>query len=1711
MMHLTQPAVVETLNALRAELSSAQSPVTSLTRLAELLEEDVLGRTIVSYLQRHVEQAGSKLAYGDVANFVEALSQALQASPLDGTNLLAAVIAQAQVLEEKTGIYPSAADPFDNFSAQSADKLEELINNRRSGKDTATTQTNLEELISSYGMLRLLSYVNQLDSNNGDNYETVKTYLSQGQEYLIGKSDSLGELVESTLISATAADWGVEDFLVNPPSEPTVDPFGDQDLAAESRREQQAFDDLFANLTESSGQEEAAKAEQAFGDLCSSLVEEPAVAVESVEEAETIGQQAFDDLFSNLTEESSVSEEIEGGEEVSSKVESEQELADLLGTATEQGEISISLSEDGTEKAEESFDLSISLAQEELSLPERTQEAVEESIADLGIASMTEESAVTTEGGEEDLTDLTFDLGTAEESIADRGAGSTTEESTVMTEELDLSLGEVTAEQVEQSFAAAESTTEEFLLPRRVSLLELGLLELVREAIGDEDGAIDYAVILGEETDAVVATSAKEVVTVTEQLTVERGLDEDVTVLQDVPQFFTTVGEAESISSSDTADDLFGEIAELGEASIATETAEEAIATAETADDLFVTETAEAEEPIITTETRESTIDDLFDTAQVAEEPAIPGFEVDEDVTILQDVPQFFNLEQTITTDEPTVSSEAEESTIDDLFTTEQTAEEMSASSKAAEVWEEGAEENTETIEELLHDLVTEAESSPVTPEEAEIDDLLAEIEGQQAESVPSVDELLADIEQQAEAIDYPEDEDMTILQGTPEFFATVTAEPKLPEELVEEVSLDDMQGEDTEEEVVEEDMTTIQEMPEFFATLTAEEQEEEGFSIRAYDQQTDVVEFSELFDLEQASQEKEEVRDSDSGNDIEEELSQLLGEIEEQEIEEIASTFASDDEDESGFFFSQETIIDEEDSEGELTLLQLFNADNGEAPESEDPIDELAQLLGEEDRTTETAVAAEEVDAIDELSELLEETGTMAENNTTDVFAELESLLEEEVDISQLEELEALLEQPSPPPSNFDDLDALLSSIPPSPSKAAEVTSPGKGKTALNIAPAPGPSPRSTMVQNMRVDVRYLDNMNNLVGELIVNRNLLQQDQQRLQASLANLFNQINKLNDIAQKVRDEFDRSLMERRLEETLGHRYLKEERRSLIPSTDNKQQEQDHSTLIANDLDKHDKFNELALDIIELITRVKESASDVEFVIDETEQVSRQLGTITTQLEDDLKQVRMEPFSEISDRLPKQVRDLALKRKKQADIEISGRETMIDKVILQGLNTPINHLITNALVHGIEDPETRIALGKPPKGKITVKAYHQGNETIISVSDDGAGINPEKVRQSAITKGILTRAEAALLSDQDTYSLLFRPGFSTKAEVDEEGGRGVGLDAVVTQLNSIKGSIQVESAIGKGTTFTIRLPLTLSISKAIVCVCNRNRVAFPIDSFEDMVEITQDKVYKNAEGLPCFTWRDRELPFRPLQDLLCYNRQIGRVGFIKHTDDDIISIIVIRSERNFLALQVDKFEGEIEIVIKQIEGPAPKPPGIAGVTVLGDGRVMAICNVLELFGIAAGTITIPKYEQVQTDIADKDKSTTVLVVDDSVTMRKALVQTFEKAGYRVEEARNGKEAWDKLTSGLSCDLIFTDVEMPQMNGFQLLEKLQKDEQLRRIPVAMLTSQGKRVHIENAARLGAKAYFVKAYTDQEVLEGAKRLLRGQVAGKILEIMSS
>ena len=648
---------------------------------------------------------------------------------------------------------------------------------------------------------------------------------------------------------------------------------------------------------------------------------------------------------------------------------------------------------------------------------------------------------------------------------------------------------------------------------------------------------------------------------------------------------------------------------------------------------------------------------------------------------------------------------------------------------------------------------------------------------------------------------------------------------------------------------------------------------------------------------------------------------------------------------------------------------------------------------------------------------------------------------------------------------------------------------------------PAATRKPRLTD-STMRVDVKYLDSLNNLVGELVVNRNLLEQDQERLQQFITNLLHQVQLLSDVSQRMRDQYDRSLLEASLTAGRGGRssYSFDTPSQLSDSSNS-------NTSVTNDFegiefDRYNTFHVLSQEIIELIVRVRESASDIEFVVGETDQVTRQLGTITTQVQDDLKQSRMVPFAQIADRLPRGIRDRALKTGKQAELEIFGRETLIDKAILEQLTDPLTHLVNNAIDHGLEDPTTRQAAGKSATGRLTVRAYHQGNQTVISISDDGAGISTDRVKKSAVSKGVRSQTEVDRLNETEVYSLLFEAGFSTAAQADEFKGRGVGLDVVKTCLDDIRGVIIVESAVGKGTTFTIRLPLTLSISKAMFCISDRARIAFPVDGFEDMVEVPQSQIILNEKGQPCLPWRDTVLPFQHLSNLLSYSRHLSRSSIYGKQENDELCIIILRNDTSYLALQVDQFLGEYEIVIKQLEGPIPQPSGIAGATVLGDGRVMAIANVLELFDIASGrlrpsTSGLTIQPTVEEDVA---VDPTVLIVDDSITVRELLSLTFAKVGYRVEQAKDGQDAWEKLRAGLPCDMIFCDIEMPRMDGLDLLSRLQKDSRLKEIPVAMLTSRGADRHRQSAIQLGAKGYFTKPYLEEELLSASKRLLAGE-----------
>jgi chemosensory pili system protein ChpA (sensor histidine kinase/response regulator) len=827
----------------------------------------------------------------------------------------------------------------------------------------------------------------------------------------------------------------------------------------------------------------------------------------------------------------------------------------------------------------------------------------------------------------------------------------------------------------------------------------------------------------------------------------------------------------------------------------------------------------------------------------------------------------------------------------------------------------------------------------------------------------------------------------------------------------------------------------------------------------------TEEMSFEDLFtDFEQPSGESdpqlaaEEVTQiSDTSDDL---YHELFDNYQEEEMSQPDPSTAFED------LFNLDIEEDEEEHTTDETAV------NGISESAEADFTDLDALLSQNESVSEQSLPAvsngndEDSDLFANLDQLLNETDSEApsieagETSEEDEFKELEKLLED---------------------------------------------SPGGNRVAAMLRPTPK---RSAPIYEpiAKVPVKQLDNLSNLMGELVVNRNSLEQDQERMRQFLDNLLDQVSLLSDVGQRMQDFYERSLLEISL--------LSNRKPSPWPApqalTDSSNRH-DELEFESTELDRFTPFHTLSQEIIELVVRVRESAADIEFLVEEADQVSRQLRQVTTQLREGLTKARMEPFSQEADRLKRPVRDISIKCGKQAELYVEGRDTLIDKMLLGKLHDPLIHLVNNAITHGIETTEVRQAAGKPPTGRIMMKVFHQGNQTVIAVSDDGAGIDTEKVKAKALRKNLITPEQANLMSNIDIYDLLFHPGFSMKDQADEFAGRGVGMDVVRTSLMEVRGTITTDSTLGKGTTFTIRLPLNMSISRALCCISDRARIAFPMDGVEDMIDVPKDQIQIINGEQQTLEWRGSKLPFRHLRDLLTYNRHLGRGNvYGTNTDEDMISVIVLRSSGTYLAVQVDQVLVEQEIVIKQLEGPVPKPVGVAGATVLGDGQIVAIADVLELIDLAMGRIRRDfrskiwdAGDSIPEQPIEQKSEPTVLIVDDSITVRSLLSITFEKSGYRVEEARDGKEAWEKLKSGLPCDLVFCDIEMPRMDGLELLSRMQKDSQVAELPIAMLTSRGADRHRQMAYQLGARGYFTKPYLEEQLLEAAQRMLKGEVVG--------
>ena len=655
-------------------------------------------------------------------------------------------------------------------------------------------------------------------------------------------------------------------------------------------------------------------------------------------------------------------------------------------------------------------------------------------------------------------------------------------------------------------------------------------------------------------------------------------------------------------------------------------------------------------------------------------------------------------------------------------------------------------------------------------------------------------------------------------------------------------------------------------------------------------------------------------------------------------------------------------------------------------------------------------------------------------------------------------------------------------------------------------LQPRSRPSKTKSFEQTMRVPVKQLDNLSNLIGELVVKRNRLEQDQERLRQFLDNLLTQSQNLSDVGGRMQDLYERTLLEGAL---LASRSPdRGNAKSGFSGSYSTFSGSSNDGLDALEMDRFTGFHLLSQEMIELIVRVRESSSDIQYLVDETDQVARSLRQVTTQLQEGMTKSRMVSFAQTADRLPRAIREVSMKLNKQVKLQVEGREVLVDKMILEHLYNPMTHLVNNAITHGIESPEVRRQKGKPTEGKITIRAFLQGNQTLIMVSDDGAGIDAERVKRKAVEKGLMSQFDVNLLTEQEVYELLFHAGFSTKDQADDFSGRGVGLDVVRTSLLDVRGSVTIDSVLGQGTTFNIRLPLTLSICKALCCLSDRARIAFPMDGVEDTKDYLPSDIVQNEEGQNCIPWNDSLLPIYRLQDLLSYHRQLSRGSvYGGKPEEDIVAIVILRGGgSNLLAIQVDQVIGEEEIVIKQIEGPIPKPLGIAGATVRGDGIIMPIGDAIELIEIAQGRLRVDTgsslwRKTIVPNLNEAQIEPTVLIIDDSITVRELLSLSFGKAGYRVEQARDGQEAWEKLRSGLPCDLVFCDIEMPRMNGLELLSHLQNDEQLSRIPVALLTSRGADRHRKVAAKLGASGYFTKPYTEKDILDAAKRMIHGEI----------
>jgi chemosensory pili system protein ChpA (sensor histidine kinase/response regulator) len=629
---------------------------------------------------------------------------------------------------------------------------------------------------------------------------------------------------------------------------------------------------------------------------------------------------------------------------------------------------------------------------------------------------------------------------------------------------------------------------------------------------------------------------------------------------------------------------------------------------------------------------------------------------------------------------------------------------------------------------------------------------------------------------------------------------------------------------------------------------------------------------------------------------------------------------------------------------------------------------------------------------------------------------------------------------------------------------------------TQQQMAAAPTTAPDRPVgnLQPIRVRAQLLDRLVNLSGEVNINRSRVETEVGQFRGALTDLSDNLERLHRQLNDITIQADTQL---------------ESRREAFRVAD--------QAFDSLEMDRYTRLQELTRMMAESVNDVGTVRSALQRTLQVVEDELATQARLTRELQSDLLRTRMVEFDSLSDRLYRLVRQAAKETGKQVRLDITGSSIEVDRSVLDRMVPAFEHLLRNCVTHGIEPSSLRVAAGKPAVGSIVVSASQEGGEVTVEIHDDGTGLDLPRIREKAISMGLL-RTDA-VISDADLSQFIFAPGLSTQSVVTELAGRGVGMDVVRADIFSLGGRIEIDTQPGQGTRFKMVLPVTTVVSQIVMLRVGAKTVAMPSNLIEK-IERPGAAALAVAYQSGWFAFDNAKLPFFWLGGLLGYSARSEEESSTKTQ-----SIVVVRSAQQRVVLHVDELLGNHEVVVKNLGPQLSRLPGLAGMTLLASGEVALIYNPVALAAFygtqahhaaqqgAMATATASALE-VRKAASEAQHHATVLVVDDSLTVRRVTKRLLEREGFRVELAKDGLEALEFL-AGQRPDIVLSDIEMPRMDGFDLLRNIRNDANLKSLPVVMITSRIAEKHREHATQLGADHYLGKPYDDKELLGLVRR----------------